>query len=85
MTDIDPAHTARAASLLLACLDGTPDDATRVLDDAHAAPGGLPCLLAAMTSAVAELLVGTLGEDGARKTLNMVLLDASMSTAEGEL
>lgn len=84
MADIDPSHTTRAASLLLACLDGTPDDVTSILDDAHTAPGGLPGLLAAMTSAVAELLVGTLGEDGARKTLNMVLLDASMTAAEGE-
>ncbi|AQA24201.1 hypothetical protein BTZ20_5636 [Rhodococcus sp. MTM3W5.2] len=69
--------------MLLACLDGTPAEVTKILDEAHASPAGLPGLLAAMASATVELLVGTVGEDGARKTLSMVLLDASVSQTEG--
>ncbi|NMD58971.1 UNVERIFIED_ORG: hypothetical protein FNL38_1011030 [Nocardia globerula] len=70
---------ARAATLLLACLDNDEDATIRILDGANRAPGGLQGLLAALAAAVIELLVGTVGEDGARKTLNMTLLDASLN------
>jgi hypothetical protein len=72
-------NTAQAARPLLAVLDDTPDTVNAILDEAHRAPGGLPGLLWAMTSAVLEILIGTAGEDGARKTLDMVLLDVSMT------
>lgn len=68
----------RAASLLLACLDENKAETVRILDDANRAPGGLQGLLAALAASTIELLIGTVGEDGARKTLNMTLLDVSM-------
>jgi hypothetical protein len=64
-------NTAQAARPLLAVLDDKPDTVNAILDEAHRAPGGPPSLLSAMTSAVLEILIGTAGEDGARKTLNL--------------
>lgn len=75
---MNPNDKARAATLLLAALDDDQTRMTAVLDDAHDEPGGLPGLLAALVVATMELLVGTIGEDGARKTLNMTLLDAQL-------
>lgn len=74
-----PADKARAATLLLACLDNDPAATTRVLDDAHRAAGGLQGLIAALAAGTLELLIVNVGEDGARKTLTMTLLDASLN------
>jgi hypothetical protein len=65
----------RAAELLLACLDDSPEKANAILDEAHRDDGRLPGLIAALASGFIELLVGTLGEDGARRNLSLVLLD----------
>lgn len=67
----------RAAHLLLACLDDDANTVDTILNTANREPGGLQGLLAALASGCIELLLGTAGEDGARKTLNMVLLDTS--------
>lgn len=83
MTASEIASTRRAAELLMACLDGDAQTVNTLLDAADTAPGGLPGLLSAMTSALLELLTTTVGEDGTRKTLNMVLLDTSLNPANG--
>ena len=73
----------RAAELLLACLD---DDAGRVnaiLDGAHVEDGGLQGLLAQLAAGTLELLIDVAGEDGARKTLAMALLDAQLEDGDG--
>jgi hypothetical protein len=57
-------NTAQAARPLLAVLDDKPDTVNAILDEAHRAPGGLPGLLSAMTSAVLEILIGTAGGTG---------------------
>jgi hypothetical protein len=72
-----PDNRRRAAELLLACLDDQPAKITAILDQAHADPSGLQGLLSEMTSAVLEILIATAGEDGARQTLSLVLLDLS--------
>jgi hypothetical protein len=71
-------NTERAARLLLACLDHNPDTVTAILDEANADPSGLPGLLSAMTSAVLEIMLGTVGEENTRATLNLTILDTSM-------
>ena len=74
----------RAAELLLACLDDDADAINRILDGAHVEDGGLQGLLAALASGCLELLLGAAGgEDGARKTLSMVLLDAQVDSDHG--
>lgn len=78
MTTSEIANTRRAAELLMACLDDDPDTVTALLDAANNTPGGLPGLLSAMASGLLELLIATVGEDGTRKTLNMILLDTSL-------
>jgi hypothetical protein len=72
---------ARAAALVLACLDDSHDGASGVLDEAHAA-GELPGLIAALTAGLAELLINTAGEENVRKTLSLVLLDAQLGAGE---
>lgn len=78
MTTSEIADTRRAAELLMACLDDDPDTVTALLDAAHTSPRGLAGLLSALASGLLEVLIGTVGEDGTRKTLNMVLLDTSL-------
>jgi hypothetical protein len=73
----------RAATILLACLDDDADAVNQVLDEAHADPGGLHGLLAQLAAGCIELM-GIAGEDGARKTLSMTLLDVSMHDEEAE-
>ena len=47
-----------------------------VLDEADATPTGLAGLVGALASGALELLIAAAGPDGARKTLEMSLLDA---------
>lgn len=78
-------NRTRAARLLLAGLDDDPAAAAAVLDEAHADPEhGLPGLLASLTEGMLELLVGTLGEDSARATLNLTLLNLSLTDPKEE-
>ncbi|MFV1358641.1 hypothetical protein [Mycolicibacterium fortuitum] len=72
----------RAAHLLLACLDDDGDTVDTILNAANREPGGLQGLLAALASGCIELMMSTAGEDGARKTLNMILLDTSFHAQE---
>ena len=70
------ADRRRAARLLLACMDGDGGMTHAVLDEADATPTGLAGLVGALASAALELLIAAAGPDGARKTLEMSLLDA---------
>ena len=73
------ADRRRAAELLLACLDENGSDrVTAVLDEAHAAPGGLSGLIAALAGGTLELLISSVGEDNTRRTLQLSLLDAQV-------
>ena len=72
------ADRRRAAQILLACLDGDGAASHAVMDECDAAPGGLAGLVAALASGALELLIAAAGPDGARKTLNMSLLDAQV-------
>lgn len=76
---MNPDDKRRAATLLLAVLDDDLEGTTRVLDEAHRAAGGLQGLIAALAAGTLELLLGTAGEDAARKTLELTLLDASLN------
>lgn len=75
---MDPTDKGRAARLLLAAFDDDETAVNAVLDEANSAPGGLQGLIAALAAGVIELLIGVAGEDGARKTLAMTALDASL-------
>jgi hypothetical protein len=69
----------RVAELLLACFDDDAEKANAVLDAAHREEGGLQRMLAAMSAAVVDLLMQACGgEDGARKTLSLILLDVQV-------
>lgn len=70
----------RASLLLLAHLDDDPATQVAILDEAYAdaAEQGLAGIIAALTYALGELLVGTTGLDEARATVNQTLLDLSL-------
>jgi hypothetical protein len=75
------ANRRRAARLLLACLDENGSaEVTAVLDEADRAPGGLAGLISALTFGALELLVTSVGENNARRTLELALLDAEVDS-----
>lgn len=49
-----------------------------MLDEAHSQAGGLMGMLAALASGTLELLVGAVGVDAPRATLNLAIHDAEM-------
>lgn len=75
---MDTIDKSRAARLLLGALDDDEQAVDAVLNEAYSAAGGLQGLLAALAAGVIELLIGTVGEANARKSLSMTLLDASL-------
>jgi hypothetical protein len=71
----------RAATLLLACMDDDgADTVAMVLAEAYAAPGGLPGLIAALAQCALAVLVGAIGEENTRATLNLQILNAEADT-----
>lgn len=76
------ADKGRVAKLLLAVLDDDTATINAVLEEANAADGGLQGLIATLAAGTLELLTGAVGKDGARKTLGMTALDASLDGYE---
>lgn len=66
---------------MLAMLDENGSaEVTAVLDEADRAPGGLAGLISALTFGTLELLISSVGEENARKTLELALLDAEVDS-----
>ena len=69
----------RASRLMLACLDDDGSaEVSAVLAECDADPNGIPGLISTLVQGNLELLVGIGGVDGARKTLELALLDAEV-------
>lgn len=68
-----------AALLVLATVEDDAEAQMETMDDANGTVG-LPALVAALTEGLAELLIGTLGTDGAVANLNLAITDAEMKS-----
>ncbi|MDV7245509.1 MULTISPECIES: hypothetical protein [Rhodococcus] len=67
-----------AALLVMATVENDAEAQQETMDEAYASIG-LPALVAGLTEGLAELLVGTLGPEGAVANLNMAVNAAEMN------
>lgn len=86
MTDdsIPAVDQRRLAQILLAAFDGDREATDRAGDEIEASPGGWHNAFSALAAVYINLLIAVAGEDGARRTLQMTALDASLHEAGDE-